>query len=182
MVMPMGLTNAPATFQAYINKALSGLVDSICVVYLDDILIYSDSRENHVRHVREILERLRRFGLYANADKCSFFKSEVDFLGFIVGREGIRMDPNRVETIANWPRPESVYDVQVFLGFVNFYRRFIEGYSHIVRPLTDLLKGSKGIATNVTQRGSKGMADFCPLTNLHKQSKEGKAAMSGVPS
>src|SRR6202048_23618 len=181
MVMPMGLTNAPATFQAYINKALSGLVDSICVVYLDDILIYSNSREDHVRHVREILERLRRFGLYANAEKCSFFKSEVDFLGFIVGREGIRMDPNRVETIANWPRPESIHDVQVFLGFVNFYRRFIEGYSHIARPLTDLLKGSsKGMAegplTNATQRGSKSTTDFCPLTDLHEQSSRGTAS------
>ena len=148
MVMPFGLTNAPATFQAYINKALGGLVDSICVVYLDDILIYSDSRESHVRHVREVLARLRRFSLYANLDKCKFFTSEVDFLGFIVGKDGVRMDPERVEAIANWPTPKNVHDVQVFLGFVSFYRRFIEGYSHIARPLTDLLKSSgEDIAT-----------------------------------
>jgi hypothetical protein len=99
--MPFGLTNAPATFQAYINRALSSLVDSICVVYLDDILIYSNSQEDHVRHVRKVLERLRRFGLYANREKCSFFTSEVDFLSFIVGQEGIRIDPKRVKTITN---------------------------------------------------------------------------------
>jgi hypothetical protein len=148
--MPIGLTNAPATFQAYINRALSSLVDSICVVYLDDILIYSDSRESHLRHVREVLVRLCRFGLYANPKKCSFFASEMDFLGFIIGQDGIRIDPKRVETIANWPRPKSSYNVQVFLSFVNFYRRFIKGYSHIARPLNDLLKGSKGITTNAT--------------------------------
>lgn len=143
LVMPFGLTNAPATFQAYINRALGGLVDTICVVYLDDILIYSDSRANHVRHVREVLARLRSFGLYANPGKCKFFTSEVEFLGFLVGKDGIRMDPARVEAISSWPTPKNVHDVQVFLGFVNFYRRFIEGYSHIARPLTDLLKGSK---------------------------------------
>src|ERR1700732_5047231 len=124
MVLLMGLTNAPTTFQAYINRALSGLVDSICIVYLDDILIYSNTREEHERHVREILERLRRFGLYANLKKCIFFAEEVEFLGFIVGRQGIRMDPTRVESITSWPQPKSIHDVQVFLGFVNFYRRF----------------------------------------------------------
>ena len=83
--MLIGLTNALAIFQAYINKALSGLVDSICIVYLNDILIYSDSQESHLRYVRKVLARLRRFSLYANPKKCSFFASEVDFLGFIVG-------------------------------------------------------------------------------------------------
>src|SRR5580692_3178868 len=144
-VMPFGLTNSPATFQAYINKALSGLVDVICVVYLDDILIYSENLEDHRRHVREVFERLRRFSLYANLKKCSFFQTEVEFLGFIVGREGIRMDPKRVEAVTQWPQPTSIHDIQIFLGFVNFYRRFIERYSHITRPLTKLLKtSSKG--------------------------------------
>ena len=106
--MPFGLTNASATFQAYINRALSGLVDSICVVYLDDILIYSSSREEHVRHVRVVLERLRRFGLYANAKKYKLFCLEVDFLGFIVGQESIWIDSERVKIIANWPKPTSV--------------------------------------------------------------------------
>ncbi len=92
--------------------------------------------------MRVVLARLRRFGLYANAKKCRFLCPELDFLGFIVGKEGVRMDPERVKTIADWPRPGSIHDVQEFLGFVNFYRRFIEGYSHITRPLTDLLKSA----------------------------------------
>src|SRR5580692_3006767 len=92
-VMPFGLTNSPATFQAYINKALSRLVDVICVVYLDDILIYSENLKDHRRHVREVFKRLRRFSLYANLKKCLFFQTEVEFLGFIVGRQGTRMIP-----------------------------------------------------------------------------------------
>ena len=141
-MMPFGLTNSPATFQAYINKALSGLVDAICVVYLDDILIYSENLEDHRQHVREVFERLRRFSLFANLKKCLFFQTEVEFLGFKVGREGIRMDPNRVEAVTQWPQPKSVHDIQIFLGFMNFYRRFIEGYSHITHLLTKLLKTS----------------------------------------
>ena len=97
--MPFSLTNAPATFQAYINRALLGLVDVCCVVYLDNILIYSESREAHVRHLRLVLERLRRFALYANRKKCDFFTQEVEFLGFIVSTAGVAMDPSRVASI-----------------------------------------------------------------------------------
>jgi hypothetical protein len=142
-VMPFGLTNAPATFQAYINKALAGLVDLICIVYLDDILIFSDSEEEHTKHVRAVLDRLRRYALYANPKKCSLFQREVDFLGYVVGADGIKMDQTRVDSIQDWPKPQSYSELQTFLGFVNFYRRFIEGYSHIARPLIDMLKGSK---------------------------------------
>ncbi|TID16590.1 hypothetical protein E6O75_ATG11708 [Venturia nashicola] len=143
LVMPFGLANAPATFQAYINKALSGLVDSICVVYLDDVMIYSKTRSEHVRHVREVLTRLRQFGLYSNLKKCKFFTEEVEFLGFIVNTSGVQMDRKRVATIAEWPEPKTYTEVQVFLGFCNFYRRFIARYSRIVAPLTELFKGSK---------------------------------------
>jgi hypothetical protein len=110
-VMPFGPTNSPATFQAYINKALSGLMDVICVVYLDDILIYSENLEDHRRHVREVFERLRRFSLYANLKKCLFFQTEVEFLSFIVGRQGTRMDPKRVEAVTQWPQPKSVHNI-----------------------------------------------------------------------
>lgn len=141
--MPFGLTNAPATFQAYISKALSGLVDVFCVVYLDDILIYSDSEEEHLQHLREVLERLRRFALYANLKKCKFFTQEVEFLGYIVSVAGVAMDQRRVDTIEEWLRPTSVKEIQIFLGFANFYRRFIRNYSKIVAPLTSLTKGMK---------------------------------------
>ena len=143
LVMPFGLTNAPATFQAYINKSLAGLLDHFCVVYLDNILIYSNSKEEHLDHVRQVLLRLRRFRLYANPKKCEFFTTQVEFLGFIVSTSGVTMDQSRVDTIQTWPVPRSFHDVQVFLGFVNFYRRFIHRYSQIATPLTDLLQGSK---------------------------------------
>lgn len=143
LVMPFGLANAPATFQSYINKALAEYVDVICIVYMDDILIYSDDRETHVRDVCAVLARLKAFDLYCNLKKCKFFVNEVDFLGFIVGTQGIRMDPARVETIQRWPVPTEYTHIQIFLGFCNFYRRFIEAYSRISAPLNALLKGSK---------------------------------------
>jgi transposase InsO family protein len=142
-VMPFGLTNAPATFQAYINRALAGLVDVCCVVYLDDILVYSDTHARHVRDLRAVLERLRKFALYASWKKCKFFTDEVAFLGYTVGSAGVSMDRSRVATVEEWPTPTSFRDVQVFLGFANFYRRFIRNYSKIVAPLTSLSKGSK---------------------------------------
>ena len=143
LVMPFGLANAPATFQAYINRALAGLVDVTCVVYLDDVLIYSAEPAEHWKHVKQVLERLRQFQLYASLKKCQFYTERVEFLGFIVSTQGVAMDSRRVDTIRDWPQPKTYRDVQVFLGFANFYRRFIKGYSAIATPLTDLLKGSK---------------------------------------
>lgn len=143
MVMPFGLANAPATFQAYINRALAGLVDITCVVYLDDILIYSEKTEEHEHHVRQVLERLRQFQLYANRKKCEFYTEQVEFLGFIVTTDGVQMDNRRIVAIQDWPVPKTYREVQVFLGFANFYRRFIHHYSQVAAPLTGLLKGSK---------------------------------------
>jgi transposase InsO family protein len=143
LVMPFGLANAPATFQAYIHNALGDLLDTVCVVYLDDILIYSDSEEEHREHVRLVLNRLRRWKLYAKLSKCEFHTKRVDFLGFVVTPHGVVMDPKRVVAIQEWPEPESYRDIQVFLGFANFYRRFIYNYSEVARPLNDLLKGAQ---------------------------------------
>lgn len=141
VVMPFGLTNAPATFQSYIHKALHGLLDDFCIAYLDDILIFSRERESHTQHLARILKRLRGAQLYANPAKCTFYQGQVEFLGFIISAKGTSMDPSRVDTISTWPQPRSFHDIQVFLGFCNFYRRFIEGYSRIAKPLNDLLKG-----------------------------------------
>jgi hypothetical protein len=145
LVMPFGLTNAPAAFQAYINQALRGLVDDFCIVYLDDILIFSKTEEEHTEHLRLVCERLREAELYAKPSKCQFYQGEMEFLGFIINKEGIQMDPSRVRTIVEWKEhpPKSYRDVQVLLGFCNFYRRFIQGYSKIARPLTSLMKGSQ---------------------------------------
>ena len=141
VVLPFGLTNAPATFQHYIHTALQGLVDITCVAYMDDVLVFSRTREEHTRHLREVLARLRRAQLYANPHKCKFFEDEVEFLGFIIGRDGVRMDSSRIATVREWPEPKSYRDVQVFLGFCNFYRRFIRAYSKIAAPLNEMMKG-----------------------------------------
>ncbi|GAB7357806.1 hypothetical protein MBLNU459_g0793t2 [Dothideomycetes sp. NU459] len=142
LVMPFGLTNAPATFQAYINRTLRGLVDHICVVYLDDILIYThdESVETHWRAVCAVLDRLRRAELFVNLKKCAFLTKEVAFLGFIITTTGVRADPARIESITSWPAPTNVRELQSFLGFTNFYRRFIIGYAGVTAPMTALLK------------------------------------------
>ena len=144
LVVPMGLTNAPATFQAYINKALCGLVDDFCIVYLDDILIFSKTKEEHDQHLQSVCQRLRNSELYAKPSKCQFYQQEIEFLGFIISTKGIQMDPKRIETIKEWENhpPKSYRDLQVLLGFCNFYWHFIRNYSSIARPLTSLLKGS----------------------------------------
>lgn len=142
-VMPFGLTNAPATFQSYIHTALQGILDVFCIAYLDDILIFSADKQSHTQHIQQVLERMRSAELYANPAKCTFYQDQVEFLGYIISREGVSMDPRRVDTIASWKKPETYHDIQVFLGFCNFYRRFIKDYSKIALPLTALMKGSK---------------------------------------
>ena len=145
-VMPFGLTNAPAQFQAYMNEALAGLVDVTCIVYLDDILIFSNSEEEHTGHVREVLERLRKAKLYVKLSKCEWHTDRTEYLGYVVSPEGVSIDPERVKTIQDWPLPASVRDIRVFVGFMNYYRRFIEGFSRIVLPLTTLTKKEPGQA------------------------------------
>ena len=141
VVMPFGLTNAPATFQAYINEALMGLLDIIAVAYMDDIMIFSATREEHEDHVRQVLKRLRKYGLYANLAKCEFSTDAVDFLGFRISTAGVSMDPSRVQAIVDWPVPTSFREIQVFLGFCNFYRGFIILYSKVCAPINELLVG-----------------------------------------
>jgi len=122
------------------NNIFSDLLDMSVVIYLDDILIYSDDMSKHKQHVKEVLRRLRKNGLYANADKCEFHKTTVEYLGYILTPDGLLMDKTKVQTIVDWPEPRKVKDVQSFLGFANFYRRFIHGYSDIVIPLTRLTR------------------------------------------
>lgn len=139
-VMPFGLTNAPATFQAFLNDVLRDSLDTFVVIYLDDILIYSDTLEEHYEHVRSVLQRLKDADLQVKLEKCQFHVQTVEFLGYIISPEGISMDPAKIDAIVSWPAPKSVRDIQVFLGFANFYRRFIKGFSKVVAPITRLLK------------------------------------------
>jgi hypothetical protein len=144
LVMPFGLTNAPATFQAYANDCLRDFLDLFCIVYFDDVLIFSDTLEEHVDHVKRVLSRLRDYGLTCKLKKCEFHATSVSFLGFVISPDGVSMDPDRVEAITEWPVPTDVHEIQIFLGFANFYRRFVDGYSRVVSPITSLLcKGQK---------------------------------------
>jgi hypothetical protein len=138
--MPFQLTNALATFQAYIDDCLRPYIDDFTVSYLDDILIYSTKEKEHEDHVRQVLQRLQELGLYCNAEKCQFRVQEVGFLGFFINSDGIGMESNRISTIEDWPTPESVRHVQVLLGFTNFYRRFIRKYAQVTAPISNLLK------------------------------------------
>jgi hypothetical protein len=137
-VMPFGLSNAPAAFQRFMNDTFSDMIDVCVVVYLDDILIYSADTASHRKQVKEVLRRLRKAGLYARADKCEFHAESVEYLGYILSPDGLSMAQDKVQTIRDWPEPRKVKDVQSFLGFANFYRRFIYNYSDIVVPLTRL--------------------------------------------
>ncbi|SPC65346.1 uncharacterized protein UHOD_11060 [Ustilago sp. UG-2017b] len=139
-VMPFGLTNAPASFQHLMNDTFKDMLDRSLIIYLDDLLIYSSTLKQHQGHVSAVLARLRQAGLYAKAEKCQFSTSQTEFLGFVVSDQGVSMDPSKTEVITNWPVPKSVHDVQVFLGFCNFYRKFIPQYSRTAYPLTQLLR------------------------------------------
>src|SRR6266436_2753337 len=138
--MPFGLTNAPAVFQQFINEVLGNLLDVCMVGYLDDILIYSDSVEQHWDHIQEVLRRLQEAGLYANPKKCSFHMDTIKYLGFILTLTGLHMDPTKVAVIQSWLEPWNVCNVQSFLRFVNFYCCFITDYSQLTLPLTNLCK------------------------------------------
>ena len=120
LVMPFGLTGALGTFQLYINDIIRDCLDRFAVAYMDDILIYSNSLQEHILHVRTILQKLLSAGLYAKLEKCEFHVQKVSFLGFVISSEGISMDPEPIRTVAEWPALESVLDIQVFLGFSNF--------------------------------------------------------------
>jgi len=139
-VLPFGLTNGPATFQRYINHIFADVLDDFLTAYLDDLLIYSGSREEHTKHVRLVLERLRDAGLQADIRKCEFYTTKTKYLGFIISRDGLAVDPEKIQAINEWVSPTTVKGLQAFLGFCNFYRRFIEGYSRITRPLHQLTR------------------------------------------
>jgi len=142
-VMPFGLVNAPATFQAMMNKILEEFLHHRVVVYLDDILIYSASEEEHLELVKEVLAKLEEHQLAVSVTKLVFHVKSVEVLGYIVGSDGFRMSERKVESVMNWRAPRSVKKVQIFIGFANFYRRFIKDFSKICTPITETLKEDK---------------------------------------
>ena len=140
LVMLFELFNAPASFQNYINDILQDYLDVFCTTYIDNILIYSDTLKEHRQHVQQILQKLQRAGLQLDIDKCEFHVQEVKYLELIIGVDGIKMDPVKVEAIQTWPTPINEQDVWDFLGFTNFYWWFIKRFSRLVWPLTQLTK------------------------------------------
>lgn len=159
-VMPFGLSNALASFQGYINKILAEKLDIFIIVYLDDILIYTkDLGQGHVEAVRWVLEQLWKYSLDANLKKYCFHQDEVRFLEYVVSAQEIRMEDKRIEAVKNWLEPQSVRDIQVFIRFANFYRRFIQGFSRIAAPLTSMLKtpSAKGSAPQRVDEEVKSM-------------------------
>ena len=140
LVMPFGLTNAQATFQSLMNKIYKWELGRFAFVYLDDIFVFSKTLEEHVSHVSTTLERLRTAKLYGRLHKCDFFKSTVEYLGFEISSNGITSSEEKVKAILDWPQPSKVRDICGFLVLSNYYRRFIQNYSKIVKPLTDLTR------------------------------------------
>ncbi|KAM0789314.1 hypothetical protein ACM66B_000152 [Microbotryomycetes sp. NB124-2] len=143
LVMPFGLTNAPSVFQRVINDVLRQEIDNFCVAYLDDILIYSQDEVSPIQHVRTVLQRLQDAGLYGNAAKYEFHLPQTEYLGFIVGKNGISMAQNKVGTVLKWPQSANIKAVQSFLGFAKLYRRSIKNYLAITKPLTALTQKDK---------------------------------------
>ena len=140
LVLPFGLTNAPGTFMHLMHQTFREYLDDFVLVFLDDILIFSKTLEEHERHVKAVLDKLRASKLYAKESKCEFFKTEVEFLGHMVGRDGVRMMDDKVKAISEWPTPTKVGDVRAFLGTAGYYRKFIRDFSSIAAPLTELTK------------------------------------------
>jgi len=142
-VMPFGLTNAPSTFHDMMNHILSDVMDIGVLAYMDDILVYAKTEKEHDTLVKTVLERLQQNGLAVSPEKCVWKAEEVEFLGYIIGCNGVSMSQDKVEAILSWNSPTSVKETQSFLGFANFYRRFIQDYSRIARPMTELTKKSE---------------------------------------
>jgi hypothetical protein len=140
LVMNFGLCNAPAFFQAWMNHIFHDILNVYVLVYLDDIIVYSTCKEDHVRHVREVLRRLHAQNCFVRLEKCVFDATEVEFVGFKIDNQGLHMCHKKVEAIQEWPTPHSKTSVMSFLGFINFYRRFLKGFSEIARPLTDITR------------------------------------------
>jgi len=144
LVMFFGMTNSPATFQTMMNDIFWTLIaEGIVVVYLDDILIFMETEEEHEQAVRRVLEVLAEHKLFLRPEKCEFHRKRIEYLGLVISENKVEMDPVKVAGVRDWPTPENRTDVQAFIGFLNFYRRFIRDFSTIARPLFDLTRSDK---------------------------------------
>ncbi|RVW79623.1 Transposon Ty3-I Gag-Pol polyprotein [Vitis vinifera] len=172
LVMPFGLTNAPAAFMDLMNRVFKPYLDQFVVVFIDDMLVYSRSREEHEGHLSIVLQTLRDKQLYAKLKKCEFWLDRISFLGHVVSNDGISVDPGEVDAVANWRRPSTVTEIRSFLGLAGYYRRFIEGFSKIALPLTKL-----------TQKGVKfEWSDDCECSFQELKNRLVSAPILTIPS
>ncbi|CAJ2645709.1 unnamed protein product [Trifolium pratense] len=148
-VMPFGVTNAPGVFMEYMNRIFHSFLDKFVVVFIDDILVYSKSEEEHREHLRIVLQILKEKKLYAKLSKCDFWLKEVSFLGHVISSGGIAVDPAKVDAVLQWGTPESVSEIRSFLGLAGYYRRFIEGFSKLALPLTQLTRKDQAFVWDV---------------------------------
>ncbi|XP_022685245.1 uncharacterized protein LOC111258328 [Setaria italica] len=160
LVMPFGLTNAPTTFQTLMNNVLADFLRKFASVFFDDILNYSTSMQDHVDHLRAVLAVLRENKLHAKFSKCTFAQSEVEYLGHVISKAGVATDPSKIIIIQKWPTPKTTTELRAFLGLTGYYRRFIQGYGIICRPLFDALK------KNAFEWTSKQDQAFAQLKNI----------------
>ena len=142
--MPFGLTNAPATFQRLMESCLGELNLSWCIIYLDDIIVFSQTPEEHLVRIQAVFDKLKAAGLKLKPSKCELFKKQINYLGHVVRQEGVSTDPDKIKAITEWPRPTTVTEVRSFLGFVSHYRRFIPNFSKVAKPLNTLLQNLEG--------------------------------------
>ena len=149
--MPFGATNAPATFQRLMHDCLGELNMNWCIVYLDDIIIFSDTKEEHLKRLEAVFQKLCAAGLKLKPSKCFFFREEIEYLGHVVSGKGISTNPKKIEAVSKWPTPKTVYDVRSFLGFVGYYRRFIKNFSRITKPIREVITGLE----NQSKRAAK---------------------------
>jgi hypothetical protein len=141
--MSFGLTNALAYFMYLMNKVFMEYLDKFVVVFIDDILVYSKNKEEHMDHLHMVLQKLREHQLYVKLSKCEFWLKQVSFLGHIISEGGISVDPSKIQDVLSWEAPKSVSEIHSFLGLAGYYRRFIEGFSKRIKTMTELLGKDK---------------------------------------
>ena len=154
--MPFGLTNAPTTFQRLMESCLGELHLNWCIIYLDDIIVFSQTPEEHLHRLKAVFNKLKAAGLRLKPSRCDLFKQQINHLGNKVSNEGVSTDPEKIKAVTEWPQPPTVTEVRSFLGFVSYYRRFIPNFSKAAKSLNNVLQNLKGTPSQKKKLGFTG--------------------------